>query len=1547
MPTDGRRNSRGSGRGGHGAAGIPARASQHMDQTKAMSHPYMPPRQGLYDPALEHDACGVGFVCNINGVRSHEIVQKGIQVLVNLTHRGASLADPETGDGAGMLIQIPHRFLEAACARDQIRLPEPEEYGVGMFFLPKEAARRRSCEAAIEEIVAEEGQHLLGWREVPIRPDAIGTLARESMPDIRQIFVLRGAGSQDAAAFERKLYVIRKRAERAISREEHPEFYCSSFSCRTVVYKGLLLANQIKRFYPDLADPSLESALALVHQRYSTNTWPTWDLAQPFHYLCHNGEINTLRGNYHWMNAREPTLHSELFGPDLSKTFPVITPSGSDSAQFDQMLEFLVLTGRQMPHAMMMMIPEAWDKNALMPDHKKAFYQYHQFLSEPWDGPASIAFSDGIRIGAVLDRNGLRPSRYLVTKDDFVVMASECGVLPIDPADVAYKGRLEPGRMFLIDTEQRRIISDTELKDEFAMRRPYREWISDQTILPQDLERPTSVASPDRDSRLKRQQMFGYTLEEKKLLLAPMAASGAEATGSMGNDTPLACLSDRPCSLFAYFKQAFAQVTNPSIDSVREVSVMSLVTTLGSEGNLLDETPEQAKMLELEQPILRDQELAQIRQNDRSSLQSATLSTVFDADGNVGANLRAGVDRLCAEASEAVQSGKQILILSDREAGADRIPMPSLLAAAAVHHHLIREGRRTRCAIVVESGEPREVAHFALLIGFGVSAVNPYLALESVEQIVEDGAFVPADLTREEAVANYIKAVGKGLLKIFAKMGISTLLSYRGAQIFEAVGISDPVVEEFFTGTPSKVGGIDLEIIAEEALRFHRRGYPTDGPAASELDLGGDYQWRHRDAERHLFSPKSIHKLQQATKQNDFEVFREYAQLIDDQSRNLFTIRGLLRFKADRKPVPIEDVESAAKIATRFCTGAMSFGSISLEAHEALAIAMNRIQGKSNSGEGGEDPDRFTPDANGDWRRSAIKQVASGRFGVNSWYLVNADELQIKIAQGAKPGEGGQLPGHKVDRNIARVRNSTPGVGLISPPPHHDIYSIEDLAQLIHDLKNSNPEADVSVKLVSVSGVGTIAAGVSKGHAETVLVVGHDGGTGASPQTSIKHAGAPWEIGLAETQQVLVANDLRGRIRVHVDGQLKTGRDVVIGALLGAEEFGFGTTALVALGCILMRVCHLNTCPVGVATQNAELREKFEGDPAHVVNFMLLLAQDVRRHLADLGFRTLEELIGRVDLLETDPSISHWKLRKGLDFSRILYKPVPPNPDTAVYRVQGQDHGLERALDNELIRQCDPALRNMEPVELALPIRNVNRTVGTMLGARVSQRHGLEGLPDNTIRIRFSGSAGQSFGAFLPHGITLTLSGDANDYTGKGLSGGRLIVFPPEESSFDPAENVIIGNVALYGATAGEAFFRGLAGERFAVRNSGSNAVVEGVGDHGCEYMTGGRIVILGRVGQNFAAGMSGGIAYVLDPEQRLRDLCNPGMVDRDDLSEDQYQQELRSLVEAHYRNTRSRVAERVLEKWEATLPHFVQVFPRDYKRVLQGLEFGSEHVDG
>ena len=1499
-----------------------------------------PTRQGLYDPRFEHDACGIGFVCNIDGRQSHELVQKGLQVLVNLTHRGAAGSDPETGDGAGLLMQMPHRFLEKEGQRLGLRLPVPGEYGVGMLFLPREEEKRRLCEERIEAIIAEEGQHILGWRNVPVQPDAIGRMARETRPEIRQVFVLRGAGL-DEDAFERKLFVIRKLIEHTVGPDAGAHFYVLSFSCRTLVYKGLLLAFQIKEFYPDLADPAMETAIAVIHQRYSTNTWPTWDLAQPFRYLCHNGEINTIRGNYNWMRARQSIMESELWGDDLEKIFPVIRGGASDSAQIDNALEFLVLSGRTLPHAMMMLIPEAWDRDPLMPAEKKAFYRYNQCLMEPWDGPASMAFSDGRRVGGVLDRNGLRPSRYWVTKDNFVVLASETGVLPIDPEAVTYKGRLQPGRMLLIDTEEGRIIPDEELKTEYAARRPYVEWVSGNLTklneLPTRAERPVQDGETDL---LTRQRMFGYTFEDQRILLAPMITTGMEATGSMGNDTPIAALSDQPQLLFNYFKQVFAQVTNPAIDSTREDSVMSLISTLGTERNCLVETPEHARVLELDQPILVDSELERIRQIDHPHYRAVTLPIVFDAGADLHASLRHALDRLQEQAVEAIRGGANILVLSDRGAGPDHIPIPSLLATGAVHHHLIREGKRMECGIVVETGEAREVAHFALLIGYGAGAINPYVALSSLARMVDDGAFVPADLTHEEALQNYIKALGKGLLKIFAKMGISTLASYRGAQIFEAVGVRPDVVDEFFSETASRIGGVGLKTIAEEAGRRHERAYPVTVESESELDVGGQYQWR-RNGERHLLDPKTIHTLQQATRTDDYELYKRYAQTINDQSKSLFTIRGMLRFKK-RDPIPLEDVEPIEDIMRRFCTGAMSFGSISAEAHETLAIAMNRIGGKSNSGEGGEDPARFTPDPNGDSRRSAIKQVASGRFGVTSWYLTNAKELQIKVAQGAKPGEGGQLPGHKVNRTIARVRSSTPGVGLISPPPHHDIYSIEDLAQLIHDLKNSNPNADISVKLVSVTGVGTIAAGVSKGHAESVQIAGASGGTGASPQTSIKHAGVPWEIGLSETQQALVMNDLRGRIRVHVDGQLRTGRDVVIGAMLGADEFGFGTIALVTLGCIMMRVCHLNTCPVGVATQEEALRKKFTGDPQHAINFFRFVAEETREILATLGFQKLEDLIGRPDLLEPDPSISHWKLEEGLDFSALLHRPTAPREDVAIRHVEGQNHSLDEALDVELIRLCKPAVERMQPVELSLPISNVNRTVGTMLGSAVSNRHGLEGLPDNTIRIRFTGSAGQSFGAFIPHGITLVLVGDSNDYTGKGLSGGRLIIHPNPLSTFDASKNIVVGNVTLYGATSGEAFFNGVAGERFMVRNSGAHAVVEGVGDHGCEYMTGGRTAILGPVGRNFAAGMSGGIAYVLDPDTRLPELYNPGLVDLERIENEDDEAELRELIEAHFRHTRSNLAERILEKWETTWPDFAKVMPRDYKRALMGIEFGE-----
>jgi len=1507
-----------------------------------MSHGSLPARQGLYDPRFEHDACGVGFVCNIDGRPSHEIIQRGLQVLVNLTHRGATGADSETGDGAGILMQVPHAFLERECAGLGIRLPEPGEYGVGAVFLPEGAVARARCENVIERVVGEEGQHFLGWRDVPTHAEQIGETARKVLPRIRQFFVLRGAGL-DGSAFERKLFVSRKRVELQLRNEGVHGFHVPSLSSRTLVYKGLLLAYQVKKFYPDLADPAIESGLALVHQRYSTNTWPTWDLSHPYRYLAHNGEINTVSGNHNWMRAREAVIRSGVWGDDIHKILPIVTAGGSDSAMLDNALEFLVLSGRDLAHAMMMLMPEAWDRDPLMRDEKKAFYQYHQSLMEPWDGPASIACTDGTRIAGVLDRNGLRPSRYWVTKDGFVVLSSECGVLPINPEDVKYKGRLQPGRMLLIDTAEGRIIPDDEIKSYYARRRPYRQWLLENLTKLEDLPVRNAVPGADGEiDRHTRQQLFGYTLEDLRILLAPMAATAIEAQGSMGNDTPIAALSDRPQVLFNYFKQVFAQVTNPPIDSIKEESVMSLISTLGSERNIIEETPEHARLLQLEQPILSNADLERIRQIEHPWLRSVTIACVFDASGEPDSSLRRGLDRIRAEASAAVRNGASILVLSDRAAGREQAAIPSLLATSAVHHHLIREGLRMRCGLVVETGDAREVAHYALLVGYGAGAINPYLAFETIAQLVDEGAYVPADLTREKAQYNYVKAVGKGLLKIFAKMGISTLQSYRGAQIFEAVGVAEPVVQEFFTDTTSRIGGVDLAVIAREALLRHERAYPKTIAAEPELEIGGEYQWR-RDGERHLMNPTVIHKLQIAVRRNDIGAYREYARALNDQSRDRYTIRGMLRFKADRAPVPIDQVEPATELVKRFCTGAMSFGSISAEAHETLAIAMNRIGGKSNSGEGGEDPRRYQRDPNGDWRRSAIKQVASGRFGVSSWYLVNADELQIKIAQGAKPGEGGQLPGHKVNRWIARVRNSTPGVGLISPPPHHDIYSIEDLSQLIHDLKNANPKADISVKLVSVSGVGTIAAGVSKARAESVQIAGFEGGTGASPLTSIKHAGVPWEIGLAETQQALVMNDLRGRIRVHVDGQLRTGRDVVIGAILGADEFGFGTIALVALGCILMRVCHLNTCPVGVATQNEELRKKFTGEPEHAVNFFRFVAEETREILAQLGYQKLDDVIGRTELVEPNPDVRGWKLPNGLDWSAILHRPEPPHAGVAIRRVGGQQHGLEKALDVELLRLCRPAIENMEPVELSVPIRNVNRTVGTMLGSAVSLRHGLEGLPDNTIRIRFTGSAGQSFGAFLPKGITLSLVGDANDYTGKGLSGGRIVVFPHPESTFDPAENIVIGNVALYGASSGEAYFRGVAGERFCVRNSGANAVVEGVGDHGCEYMTGGRVVVLGSVGRNFAAGMSGGIAYVLDPMRRFAELCNMSMVDLDRVETEEDERELRGLVEAHFRLTRSERAEQVLEKWATTLPNFVKVFPKEYKRALLGIEFGKE----
>jgi len=1498
-----------------------------------------PKREGLYDPFFEHDACGVGFVVNIKGQKSHDIILKGLQVLENLTHRGACGCDPLTGDGAGMLLQIPDEFFRDEARDLRISLPAPGEYGVGMVFLPRDLNERNVCLGLFEKAIRENGQRLLGWRQVPVYPDHCGPLARQSLPEIRQVFIAKGPDVRDQEELERKLYVIRKSVERAVREaglRDSESFYVPSLSSRTIVYKGLLLPQQIPLFYADLRDPRVKSALALVHQRFSTNTFPSWERAHPYRLMAHNGEINTLRGNENWMHAREKLFSSPLFGDDIKKLLPIIDEAGSDSAKFDNALELLVRTGRSLPHAIMMMIPEAWQKHESMSETKRAFYEYHACLMEPWDGPASIAFTDGRLIGAVLDRNGLRPSRYVVTRDGFVVMASEVGVLDIPPENVLHKDRLQPGRLFLVDTEEGRIVGDEEIKEAIASRRPYRQWLAENLVKLDDLPEPRDLpAVYDPETLLTRQKVHGYTLEDLRMLMAPMAINGQEAVGSMGTDTPLAVLSDRPQLLFNYFKQLFAQVTNPPIDPIREEIVMSLKSTIGSEQNLFEETPLHCHQLELENPVISNVELEKIRRIAAGRLRSKVLPTLFRvADGGQG--LERALDDLCRQASEAIEQGYNILILSDRGHDETWAPIPSLLATAAVHHHLIREGTRTRCGIVVESGEPREVHHFCCLIGYGAGAVNPYLALETIIDMVRDGRIKGVD--EDTAVEHYLKAANKGVLKVMTKMGISTVQSYRGAQIFEAVGLNREVIDRYFTWTASRIEGVGLDVIAKECAMRHHDAYHVPSNLDGELDPGGQYQWRRR-GEYHMYNPDTIAKLQHACRSGNYQLFKEYSRLVNEQSRQLCTIRGLLRFKPG-KPIPLSEVEPATEIVKRFKTGAMSLGSISREAHETLAIAMNRIGGKSNTGEGGEDPVRYTPDPNGDSRRSAIKQVASGRFGVTSHYLVNADEIQIKMAQGAKPGEGGQLPGHKVDQYIASIRYSTPGVGLISPPPHHDIYSIEDLAQLIHDLKNANNRARISVKLVAEVGVGTIAAGVSKGKADVVLISGDSGGTGASPLTSIKHAGLPWELGLAETQQVLVMNDLRGRIRVETDGQLKTGRDVAIAALLGAEEFGFATAALVASGCVMMRVCHLNTCPVGIATQDPVLRKKFQGKPEHVVNFMMFVAEELREIMAELGFRTVDEMVGRVDMLDAAEAIDHWKAR-GVDLSQILHKPDVP-PTVPIRCVQEQDHGLEKALDNELIRLAAPALERGEPVEIEMPIRNVNRTVCTMLSAEISRRYGEKGLPPDTIRIKFVGSAGQSFCAFLANGVSVELEGDANDYFGKGLSGGRIVAYPPRNAGFVAEENIIVGNVSLYGATGGEVFLRGMAGERFCVRNSGVTAVVEGVGDHGCEYMTRGTVVILGPTGRNFAAGMSGGLAYVLDVDGKFATRCNMGMVDIVPLDE-QDLQVVHDLVRRHYAYTHSAVAWRVLSGWKEYAGRFVKVFPVEYQQVLRKQHLDSE----
>jgi glutamate synthase domain-containing protein 2/glutamate synthase domain-containing protein 1/glutamate synthase domain-containing protein 3 len=1496
----------------------------------------LPAPVGLYDPAHEHDACGVGFVVNIRGERSHDIVVKGLQILENLEHRGACGCDPETGDGSGLLMQLPHEFFQREADRLGFALPAPGEYGVGQVFLPLDAVQREAFEKIFEKIVGEEGQRFLGWRSVPIVESNCGRIARRAMPAIRQIFIGRDPRLADAEAFERKLYVIRKRVTAEIARHqraEHDYFYVCSLSGLTIVYKGQLISTQIPRFFPDLLDPAVQTALALVHQRFSTNTFPSWERAHPYRFLSHNGEINTLRGNINWMHARQMLFASPLFGDDIKKLLPIIEPTGSDSAMFDNCLELLIRTGRSLPHAVMMMIPEAWQNDQAMSPSKRAFYEYHSCLMEPWDGPASIAFTDGRQIGAVLDRNGLRPSRYLVTKDGLVVMASETGVLDIPPENVALKGRLQPGRMFLVDTVQQRIVNDEEIKESMAARQPYRAWLDQSLVglpaLPEPRSAP-SIAGFEPIDLLKQQQAFGYTVEELKMLLTPMAVNGQEAVGSMGTDTPLAVLSDRAPLLFNYFKQLFAQVTNPPIDPIREELVTSPETTIGSEQNLFEEGALHCRQLRLARPVLDNRELEKIKRLAEPGRSAITLDTLF-AVAEGGAGMRRALEALCAAASQAVADGHTIIVLSDRGVNPEFAPLPSLLATAAVHHHLIREGTRTRVGLVVESGEPREVMHFCLLMGYGAGAINPYLALASMAGMIRDGML--SGVNEEEAVEHFLKAVTKGLIKVASKMGISTLQSYRGAQIFEAIGLNRETVDRYFTWTASRVGGVGLDTIARESALRHARAFTALPNLATELEPGGNYQWRRR-GEFHMYNPNTIAKLQHAARSGNYRLFKDYTRLVDEHSRSLATLRSLLKFKLTRAPVAIEEVEPAAEIVKRFKTGAMSFGSISKEAHENLAIAMNRIGGKSNTGEGGEDPERFKRDANGDWRRSAIKQVASARFGVTSNYLVNADELQIKMAQGAKPGEGGQLPGHKVDDYIAKIRYSTPGVGLISPPPHHDIYSIEDLAQLIHDLKNSNDRARVSVKLVAEVGVGTVAAGVAKAKADVVLISGHDGGTGASPLTSIKHAGGPWELGLAETQQVLVLNGLRGRIRIETDGQLKTGRDVAIAALLGAEEFGFASAALVASGCIMMRVCHLNTCPVGIATQDPELRKRFEGQPEHVVNFMTFIAEELREYMAQLGFRTVDEMVGHVECLDGDEAIQHWKARH-IDLSPILCR-VDSAPDEPLHCVETQDHGLDRALDRQLIEQCREALEHKKPVEVHLPVRNVNRTVGTLLSAEISRRWGGEGLPPYTVQVHLRGSAGQSFGAFLAPGVALYLEGDANDYCGKGLSGGFMAVRPPREATFKAEDNILIGNVALYGATGGEAFFRGLAGERFAVRNSGATAVVEGLGDHGCEYMTRGLVVVLGPTGRNFAAGMSGGIAYVLDEDASFATRCNTNMVEMIEIDDADELKQLHALIVRHHQYTASTVAERIIDDWDGYAGKFVKVMPTEYRKVLE-----------
>ncbi|WP_100330641.1 glutamate synthase large subunit [Bacillus xiapuensis] len=1491
-----------------------------------------PKQQGLYHPAFEHDACGIGFVANIKGKSSREIIKQGIMMLCRLEHRGGQGDDPETGDGAGIMVQIPHPFFQEACS--EFHIPAPGAYGVGMLFLPQSLQSRTQCEELFNQIIEEEGQTLLGWRTVPVDDTAIGESGKQSQPCIRQVFIAKANAEMDEQAFERKLYVIRKRAEQAVASEMlagEESFYVASLSTRTIVYKGMLTPGQLDMYYLDLQHSAFTSAFALVHSRFSTNTFPTWERAHPNRYLIHNGEINTLKGNVNWMKAREQLLESSSFGEDLKKVLPIIDLSGSDSSMFDNCFEFLVLSGRPLVHAAMMMIPEPWDQNELMDDQLRAFYEYHSHLMEPWDGPAAMAFTDGRQIGAMLDRNGLRPARYYVTSDDMIIFASEVGVLDIPPENVVEKGRLSPGKLLLVDLTAGELLTNEQIKRSIAAAKPYNQWLEENLIHIDDLKAEGEVSEQELDSLTACQKAFLYTYEEVDKQLKPMASEGKEPIGSMGNDTPLAVLSNQPQLLYHYFQQQFAQVTNPPIDALREQFVTSTVTWLGGEGNLLEPSEKNCRRIRLETPICTNEQLAKLHQQLHPEFRTLTVSALFEANKGEEA-LEEALQRLFQRADQAIEKGARLIVLSDRGMDPDWAAIPSLLAVSGLHHHLVRQGTRTKVSIIAETGEARNVHQFCLLLGYGADAINPYLALAAVKEMVAAGQIQHP--TYEEAEKTYIQAATSGIVKVLSKMGISTVQSYRGAQIFEAIGIGREVIDKYFTGTVSQLGGITIETIAKETLLRHRQAFHAN--SSQELEPGSDFQWRHH-GEHHAFRPTTIHTLQHACRTNDYILYKKYAEMANEEQ--LIFLRSLFQFK-ETESIAIEDVESVESICRRFKTGAMSYGSLSKEAHETLAIAMNRLGGKSNSGEGGEHPSRYLPDENGDLRRSAIKQVASGRFGVTSHYLVNADEIQIKMAQGAKPGEGGQLPGEKVYPWIAEVRGSTPGVGLISPPPHHDIYSIEDLAQLIHDVKNANPNARVSVKLVAKAGVGTIAAGVAKGLADVILISGYEGGTGASPRTSIKHAGIPWELGLAETHQTLVLNKLRDRVVLEADGKMMTGRDVVIAALLGAEEFGFATAPLVVLGCVLMRVCHLNTCPVGVATQNPELRKKFMGSPEHVENFMRFIAQDVREIMARLGFKTMDEMIGRTDVLTINEKVkSHWKAQY-LDLSPLLHQPAGDGK-VGMFNQISQNHRLDESLDRrEVIPLCQPAIERQQRVYGQLPIQNVDRTVGTILGYEITKKYGQEGLPAGTIQLEFNGSAGQSFGAFLPKGAVFTINGDANDYVGKGLSGGTIIVKPPEKSNYQPEENSIIGNVAFYGGTSGEAYIHGLAGERFCVRNSGVTAVVEGIGDHGCEYMTGGHVVVLGSVGKNFAAGMSGGTAYVFAGDQDLfRHLCNREMVLLEPLEQLDDQEKVKQILQNHYKYTNSPKACRILNDWEKCLPQWVKVIPKEYKQMIESIE--------